>query len=307
MINCRPLPASLSSLGGPYCTQLSTFPPLRVNQWIESELPPHLPPDLPSPDRPPASTPPISIDHGLQVHLQPHSITASKCICELHDHGLQVYLQTRLITTSKCIWELHKLGLQVYFRARSITASMCISEFNLISASKCISKLAQSRPPSASPNSLNHGLHVHLWVTRSRPPSASPNSLNHGLQVHLGVQLGRGLQMHLQTHSITASKCISILARSRLPSAPLRYSIKASKCISTPARSWPASASLSSTWYRSPSASPNSLDHSLQVHLPVHTITASKCISKFSQSRSPDTPAITLQYCLQPDWPYVYL
>jgi hypothetical protein len=51
----------------------------------------HLPPDLPPPDRPPPSTPPISIDHR-QVHLQTRSITASKCISELHDHSLQVHL-----------------------------------------------------------------------------------------------------------------------------------------------------------------------------------------------------------------------
>jgi hypothetical protein len=72
--------------------------------------------------------------------------------------------------------------------------------------------------------------------------------------------------MHLQTRSITASKCISEF-----------NSITASKCISelldlglqmhlqTP---------LSSTRSRPASASPNSLDRCLQVHLPVHTITA---------------------------------
>jgi len=119
-----------------------------------------------------------------------------------------------------------------------------------IMACKCISKLARSRPPNASRNSLDRGLQVHLQTrsiaaskcisefnlisaskcisdfTRSRPPSASPNSLDHGLPVHL------------QTRSITASKCISILAP-----------------VSNLARLPP------------PSASPNSLDHGLGVYL----------------------------------------
>jgi len=76
-------------------------------------------------------------------------------------------------------------------------------------ASKCISKLAWSQPPSASPNSLDHGGQVHLQnhsitalkciakLARLRPPSSHDD----------------GLQVHLQTCSITASKCISILAR----------------------------------------------------------------------------------------------
>jgi len=194
--------------------------------------------------------------------------------------------------TSKCISKLdrsrhpssHDHGLQVHLQTRSITASKCISEFNLISASKRIPKLAWSRPPSVS-----------LSSTWSQPPSAS------------------------LSYSISASKCISKPARSRPPSASLcstwsqppsvflSYSISASKCISKPARLRPPSASLSSTRSRPPSASPNSLDRSLQVHLPVHMITASKCISRFSQSASPGAPAITLQYHLPPDWLYVYI
>jgi len=102
-------------------------------------------------------------------------------------------------------------------------------------------------------------------LARSWPPSVSPNSLDHGLQVYL------------QTRSITASKCISKLARSRPPSVSpdsLDYglqvrTIMASMCISKLARSQPPSASLSS------------LDLSLKVHLQTRSITASKCISEF--------------------------
>ena len=108
-IDSLPHPSSFSSLGGCRCTQLSTFPQLQVHQWIESQLPSRLPPNRPLP-----STPPISLDHSLQVHLQ----------------------------------------------SRSITASQCMSEFTIM-ASKCISKLARSPPPSSSLHSLDHGCHVH--------------------------------------------------------------------------------------------------------------------------------------------------
>jgi len=273
------------------------------------------------------SASPNSLYHGLQVYLW----------VEL-DLGLQVHLQTRSITASKCISQLHNLGLQMHLHTCLITASKCISKLALSWPPSASLSSTWSWPPSASPNSLDHGLQVHLSVTRSWTPNASPNSL------HLN------LQVHLQTRSIMASKCISVfnliltskcifkLARSQPPSASLGYTISASKCISKLARSRPPCASLSSTWSqppsaslsywisasnparsrppsasqsstrsRPPSASRNSLDCGLQVHLPVHTITASKFISKSSQSASPGAPAITLQYRLQPDWPYVYI
>jgi len=53
-----------------------------------------------------------------------------------------------------------------------------------ITASKCISRLVRLRPPS----SPFHGLQMHIFkLARSRPPSASPNSLDHGLSVYLWV------------------------------------------------------------------------------------------------------------------------
>jgi len=58
-----------------------------------------------------------------------------------------VYLQTRRITAFKF--------------AISWTPSAYL-QTGSIAGSKCISKLARSRPPSASPNSLDHGLKVHL-------------------------------------------------------------------------------------------------------------------------------------------------
>jgi len=131
----------------------------------------------------------------------------------------------------------------VYLQTRSIRAS------------KCICTLARSRPPSVSPDSLDYGLHVPTIMAskcisklaRSRPPTASLSPLDLSLQVHL------------QTRSITASKCIS------------EFMIMASKCIFKLARLRP----------------PSSHDHGLQLHLQTGSITASKCISEFTQSLSP--------------------
>jgi len=56
--------------------------------------------------------------------------------------------------------------------------------------------------------------------------------------------------------------------------------LTASKYSSNIARSWP------------PSASPNSLDHGLQVHLQTRSITASECISEFTRSQCGETVVV---------------
>jgi hypothetical protein len=116
-----------------------------------------------------------------------------------------------------------------------------------IMASRCISKLARSRPPSASPHSLNRGLQLHLQsrsttaskLAGSWPPSASPNSLDQGLQLNLLTRSitaskciskrallrpasshDHGLQAHLPPRSMTASECISEFIRLSFSSAP---------------------------------------------------------------------------------------
>jgi len=126
----------------------------------------------------------------------------------------------------------------------------------------------RSRPPHASPNSLDHSLQVYLQTrsitvskciskfTRSWPPCASPNSLDYGLQVH-NSKLARsrppsshehGLKVRLQTRSITIQECIFKFTRSGPPSV--------SAC---------------------------TLDYCLQVHLQTRSIMASECISEFTQ------------------------
>ena len=154
--------------------------------------------------------------------------------------------------TSLLIYRLQINHLQILLQSR------------LIMASKCIANVTWSLPTSASPNSLDQDLQVHLWVTQSRPPSASPTWLNHGLPVHLLTRSittcmciselhNLGLQVHFQTRLITGSKCISQFNL-----------ISASKCIS------------------------ELLDLGLQMHLQTHSITAAKFISWVTRFRPPN-------------------
>jgi len=126
------------------------------------------------------------------------------------------------------------------------------------------SNLAQSWPPSASPTSLDHTLQV---CTLMASKGISRNSLDHCLQVNLHTStipafmfaLSWPSSAHLQSHMITAEKFICS---------------------------------------RPPSASPNLVDHSLQVHVQTCMIRA----SEFAQSRPPNSHnhglPVSLQSCL---------
>ena len=115
---------------------------------------------------------------------------------------------------------LLKLTLLSLHSTSSQTLLEAPSDYNTCCWCKCISEFTQSRPPSASPNSLDHSLQVHLWV-----------QLDLGLQVHLQSRSitdskciselhNLGLQVLLQTRSITASKSISEFTRSSFSGAP---------------------------------------------------------------------------------------
>jgi len=109
---------------------------------MPSNLPPPqlLPPDWLAPDWPPLDqsptnqlppdTPPILINHHLQVYLPTPSIIASKCISEYTQSG----------PTSACPNSLNH-SLDVHLWVHSISQSA-----------------------NASPESLNPGVEVHLWV-----------------------------------------------------------------------------------------------------------------------------------------------
>jgi len=74
-----------------------------------------LSPDWPPSDQSPPSTPPIMIDHGLEVYLPTRWITASNCIYDFtrsrppsaspnsHNHRQQVHLRVHSVSVSKCI------------------------------------------------------------------------------------------------------------------------------------------------------------------------------------------------------------
>ena len=128
------LPASFPSLGGCCCTQLSTFPQFQVNQWIELQLAWRLPPNCLVP-----STPPILLDHSLQVHRQTRSITTLQLMSEFTQSQSPVASPTSL----NHILKVH--------------AQTCP-----ITVSERISKLTLTWPPSASLSSLDLGLLVHL-------------------------------------------------------------------------------------------------------------------------------------------------
>jgi len=86
-----------------------------------------------------------------------------------------------------------------------------------IMASKCISKLARSQPPSVSLKPLDYSLHVRTItasmcisnLARSWPPSASLNSLEYGLSVQLEVHSKlrgyEGLPGHDERHILRGS------------------------------------------------------------------------------------------------------
>jgi len=164
-----------------------------------------------------------------------------------------------------------------------------------LSASKYSSEFAPSWPPSAYLETCAMSASKCMSkLARSWPTNVSPNSLDHGLQVHL------------QTHLIRASPCISKLAQSRPPSASWNSSITASNRISNIARLRPRRASPNFPdhdpgvhhYFHSITASqyntkhsrlrpPSLNDHTLQVHTQTRIITASKCISKLAWSRPP--------------------
>jgi len=80
----------------------------------------------------------------------------------------------------------------------------------------------------------------------------------------------------------------------------LRVNLLTSKVSSARCASYqpPPSTPSISTPLWSPSASPNSLDHCIAVHLSVHSIMASSCISKLTQFRQPSSHYHSLTRCI---------
>jgi len=142
----------------------------------------------------------------------------------------------------------------------------------LIMAFKSISKLARSWPPSASPKSLKLGLQVHLQTGSITASMIARSMTSKLIQLrHRPASLkslNLRLQVHLQSRSVTASTFAQSMA-------------------SKPVGLWPPSASLSS------------LDLGLFVHLQTCSVTASKCISQFTRSQPPSASPNPLDHGLQ--------
>jgi len=140
----------------------------------------------------------------------------------------------------------------------------------------------QHTPSTASTQDCMSSLHSHdyeltpecsfsLWRTslHDRPPSASSPS---ELKGKVTLSHSHGCELTIWW--------IESQHRARRPSTASKYSSNL-------------------TWSWPPSASPNSLDHSLQVYLQTRSITASKCISKLAQSQPGSVSPNSLDYSLQ--------
>ena len=196
--------------------------------------------------------PPLTVSHSQQVsHLSADHVAFNS----LHPNNYESTNKSSLSTrrTSLPNYCLQILRLQVLLQSHSIMAS------------RRISKLARSRPPSAS---------QHRLITASMCISKLTQFRHPRLHDH-------GLAVHLQTHSVTASKWIFKLAPLQPPSSHdhglqmhlrTRF-IPASACISQLARLQP------------PSDYPISHDYGLEVYLHSHTMMASKGVSILARSR----------------------
>jgi len=131
-----------------------------------------------------------------------------------HPNSLDYGLHVRLITASKCLSKVAQLRPPISLN-RGLQVHL---QTRSITASKCIIKLARLRPAS----SHNHGHEVHISkLTQLRPPSVSPNSLDYGFHKRISIlplsrsrsaspsPLNHGLLVYLQIRSTTTSKCIS--------------------------------------------------------------------------------------------------
>jgi len=200
---------------------------------------------------------PSTVYTEYSVHRVQHTpCTASMqdCLSSPHSHNYEL--------TSECSFSLRRASLHNWPPSASslwqLNGTVSLSHSH---GCKLTNRWEEPQHPACHPLTASQ---YSSKLAQLRPPSSD----------------NRGLQVHLQSRSITVSK----FAQSWPPSAYLQTrSIMTSKCISKLAQSWPPSVSL------------NSLDYSLQVH----TIMASKCISKLTRSRPRSVSPNTLDYGLQ--------
>jgi len=118
---------SQSNLLEYHCSIVSTFPHVRGNQWIQSELKLRPPSYLPPPDWPSLCKPPIELNHCIQTE----SPNALHCSLKVH-HTVYMISGSMCITQHACLHHpsasLHLLncGLQVHLTINSVWGSMYI-------------------------------------------------------------------------------------------------------------------------------------------------------------------------------------
>jgi len=210
------------------------------------------------------------VNTEYSIYLAQH--TPSTAYTEYNIHRVQYTLSTAC--TQDCLSSLH-------FKNYKLTAE-CSCTFQFASL--------QDRPPPASSQwqrngkvtwSHSHGCELTNWWIES-----------HQYPVLLSIHHFKVFQ----SRSMIASKYISKLARLWPQSSSLRshdyglqvhlqtWSSTASKCISKRTRLRP----------------PSLHADGVEVHLHTRSITASKCISKSTQSTSPGAPQISVKHHLQP-------
>jgi len=126
-----------------------------------------------------------------RVQHTPSTASTQDFLSSLHSHDYQLTPECRFSFRRASLYDRPPSASSLWELKSKVTSS---HSHRWDSTNRWVeSQHRVRRPSTASTYSSN--------LTRSRTPSASPNSLGHGLQVHL------------QTRSITASKCISKPAR----------------------------------------------------------------------------------------------
>jgi hypothetical protein len=147
---------------------------------------------------------PVSLSHTVS-HLSADVIVLNS----LYSHN---YNLTKVSSLS-CGRASHQIDLcQVLLQSPSIIAR------------KCIIKLTQSQPPRPSPNSLSHGLPVHLSTGLTTASNFISECIPSRSLIATPISLEHGLKVHLPSRTITASQCIFQLALAR-PASTSRSSL----------------------------------------------------------------------------------
>jgi len=307
MIDCLTLPVILSPPSRSCCTQLTTFPLLQVNKWIESELPSRLSLDLPDPQRPPRVSPPILIDHGIQVHLQTRLITASDCISQFtrsqHSSASPNSLNHSLQLNYQTCWNMVSMYLS------KLTQSWCGEMDKLDGSKHMINTLPHL---SRYPNGIGQKEWLLLKVCNERVRGCyavlccDEQHRLHGLM--------KPRQECKWPRAVKDRVCISY--NEMMSIYPMVIQIYTPSCS---AHYWNPGISVPTT--------PHCSVHPRYCRMSVHPLTvyphkilwrlwwvpdfrattASWYISKFCLSLSQAASLTTLEYCVQPDWPYIYI